>query len=157
VQEPEFHMGGGGLYSTAPDYIRFIEMLLNGGALDGNRVLKSETVKLMGQNHIGDLNVTPLRTAIPGASNDFEPWPDQDVKWGLTFMINTQRTPDGRSPGSLAWAGLANTYYWLDPSRGVGGVILTQILPFIDPKVMPLYSAFERGVYASLDGTKAAA
>ena len=72
-------------------------------------------------------------------------------------MINTQRTPEGRSPGSLAWAGLANTYYWLDPSRNVGGVILTQILPFIDPKVMPLYSAFERGVYRSLDGTKAAA
>jgi CubicO group peptidase (beta-lactamase class C family) len=72
-------------------------------------------------------------------------------------MINTQRTPEGRSPGSLAWAGLANTYYWLDPSRNVGGVILTQILPFIDPKVMDLYAAFERGVYQSLDGTKAAA
>ena len=72
-------------------------------------------------------------------------------------MINTQRTPEGRSPGSLAWAGLANTYYWLDPSRNVGGVLLTQILPFIDPKVMRLYAAFERGVYQSLDGTKAAA
>jgi len=157
VQEPEFHMGGGGLYSTAGDYIRFIRMLLNGGALDGNRVLKPDTVKLMSQNHIGDLNVTPLRTAIPDASNDFDPWPDQDKKWGLSFMINTQRTPEGRSPGSLAWAGLANTYYWLDPSRNVGGVILTQILPFIDPKVMALYAEFERGVYRSLDGTKAAA
>ncbi len=157
VQEPEFHMGGGGLYSTAGDYIRFIQMLLNGGTLRGNRVLKAETVKLMSQNHIGDLNVTPLRTALPEASNDFDPWPDQDKKWGLSFMINTQRTPEGRSPGSLAWAGLANTYYWLDPSRNVGGVILTQILPFIDPKVMRLYAAFERGVYRSLDGTKAAA
>jgi CubicO group peptidase (beta-lactamase class C family) len=132
-------------------------MLLNGGTLDGNQVLKADTVKLMSQNHIGDLTVTPLRTAIPEASNDFEPWSDQDVKWGLSFMINTQRTPDGRSPGSLAWAGLANTYYWLDPACEVGGVILTQILPFIDPKVMPLYSALERGVYQSLDGTKAAA
>ena len=157
AQEPEFHMGGGGLYSTAGDYIRFIQMLLNGGTLNGNRVLKAETVKLMSQNHIGDLNVTPLRTALPEASNDFDPWPDQDKKWGLSFMINTQRTPEGRSPGSLAWAGLANTYYWLDPSRNVGGVILTQILPFIDPKVMQLYAAFERGVYQSLDGTKAAA
>ena len=157
VQEPEFHMGGGGLYSTAGDYIRFIQMLLSGGALEGNRVLKADTVKLMSQNHIGDLNVTPLRTAIPEASNDFEPWPDQDAKWGLSFMINTKRTPEGRSAGSLAWAGLANTYYWLDPSRNVGGVILTQILPFIDPKVMPLYAAFERGVYQSLDGTRAAA
>ena len=157
AQEPEFHMGGGGLYSTAGDYIRFIQMLLNGGSLGGNRVLEAETVKLMSQNHIGDLNVAPLRTALPEASNDFDPWPDQEKKWGLSFMINTQRTPEGRSPGSLAWAGLANTYYWLDPSRNVGGVILTQILPFIDPAVMRLYAAFERGVYQSLDRTKAAA
>ena len=105
VQEPEFHMGGGGLYSTAGDYIRFIQMLLNGGTLNGNRVLKAETVKLMSQNHIGDLNVTPLRTALPEASNHFDPWPDQDKKWGLSFMINTQRTPEGRSPGSLGLGG----------------------------------------------------
>jgi methyl acetate hydrolase len=157
AQEPEFHMGGGGLYSAAGDYIRFIQMLLNGGMLKGNHVLRAETVKLMSQNHIGDLNVTPLRTALPEASNDFDPWPDQDKKWGLSFMINTQRTPEGRSPGSLAWAGLANTYYWLDPSQNVGGVILTQILPFIDPNVMQLYTTFERGVYQSLDRTKAAA
>src|ERR1041385_6770900 len=90
VQEPEFHMGGGGLYSTAGDYIRFIQMLLNGGTLEGNRVLKAETVKLMSQNHIGDLNVTKLTTAIPEASNDFDPWPDQDKKWGLSFLINTR-------------------------------------------------------------------
>ena len=157
AQEPEFHMGGGGLYSTAGDYIRFIQMLLNGGMLKGNHVLRAETVKLMSQNHIGNLNVTPLRTALPEASNDFDPWPDQDKKWGLSFMINTQRTPEGRNPGSLAWAGLANTYYWLDPSQNVGGVILTQILPFIDPNVMQLYTTFERGVYGSLDRTKAAA
>ena len=94
-------MGGGGLYGTAPDYIRFVRMLLNGGALDGNRVLKPETVKLMGENHIGDLNVLPLKTAMPESSNDFDPWPGQDKKWGLSFLINTKRTPEGRSPGSL--------------------------------------------------------
>jgi len=156
VQEPEFHMGGGGLYGTAPDYIRFVRMLLSGGALDGKRVLKSETVKLMGQNHIGDINVTKLMTAAPEFSNDFDPWPDQDKKWGLSFMINTKQTPEGRSPGSLAWAGLANTYFWVDPAANVGGVIMMQLLPFVDGKAMELYAALERGVYQSLGTQKAA-
>jgi methyl acetate hydrolase len=156
VQEPEFHMGGGGLYGTARDYIRFVRMLLSGGALDGNRVLKAETVKLMGQNHIGDINVTKLTTAAPELSNDFDPWPDQDKKWGLSFMINTKRTAEGRSPGSLAWAGLANTYFWVDPAANVGGVIMMQLLPFVDGKAMELYAALERGVYQALGTQKAA-
>ena len=157
VQEPEFHMGGGGLYGTTPDYIRFIRMLLNGGSLDGNRVLKAETVAMMGQNHIGDLNVTKLPTAMPPFSNDVELYPEQDKKWGLSFLINTKRTAEGRSPGSLAWAGLANTYFWLDPARKIGGVILMQLLPFADKEALGLFAALERGVYQSLDGTKAAA
>jgi methyl acetate hydrolase len=157
VQEPEFHMGGGGLYGTAPDYIRFMRMMLSGGALDGNRVLKSETVKLMGENHIGELNVTPMKSALPDASNDVDLYPDQDKKWGLSFLINTRQTAEGRSPGSLAWAGLANTYFWIDPARKVGGVILMQLLPFADAKALQLFAALERGVYRSLDGTRAAA
>jgi len=157
VQEPEFHMGGGGLYGTGPDYIRFIRMLLNGGTLDGNRVLKAETVKLMSQNHIGDINVTPMKTALPDASNDVELYPEQDKKWGLSFLINTKRTAEGRSPGSLAWAGLANTYFWLDPARNVGGVILMQLLPFADKKCLELFGALEHGVYQTLDGTQKAA
>ena len=102
----------------------------------------------MGENHIGDLNVGKMTTAIPDSSNDFDPWPDQDKKWGLSFLINTQRTPEGRSPGSLAWAGLANTYFWIDPARDVGGVIMMQLLPFVDRKAIELYGALERGVYA---------
>jgi CubicO group peptidase (beta-lactamase class C family) len=156
-QEPEFHMGGGGLYSTAPDYIRFVRMLLNGGALDGIRVLKPETVALMGENHIGDLVMSRLPTFMPAVSNDFDPWPEQDKKWGLGFMMNTRRTAEGRSPGSLAWAGLANTYFWVDPARKVGGVILMQLLPFADGKALELFAALERGVYQAMDGAKAAA
>jgi methyl acetate hydrolase len=156
-QDPEFHMGGGGLYGTAPDYIAFIRMLLNGGSLNGNRVLKPETVATMGRNHIGALNVTTLPTAMPPLSNDVELYPEQDKKWGLSFLINTKRTAEGRSAGSLAWAGLANTYFWLDPARKVGGVILMQLLPFADGKALELFGAFERGVYQSLDGTMAAA
>jgi methyl acetate hydrolase len=156
-QQPEFHMGGGGLYGTAHDYIRFIRMFLNKGVLGGNRVLNAETVALMAQNHIGDLNVRRLPAAIPQVTNEIDLYPDQDKKWGLGFMINTQRTADGRSAGSLAWAGLANTYYWIDPTRNVGGVILAQLFPFADKKVLDLFSGFERAVYERLDESKRAA
>jgi CubicO group peptidase (beta-lactamase class C family) len=156
-QDPEFHMGGGGLYGTAHDYIRFIRMLLNKGTLDGNRVLEPETIATMAQNHIGELNMGKMPAAIPQVTNDVDLYPEQDKKWGLSFMINTQRTAEGRSPGSLAWAGLANTYYWLDPSRNVGGVILTQLFPFADKKVLDLFSGFEHAVYEKLDGIKRAA
>jgi CubicO group peptidase (beta-lactamase class C family) len=156
-QEPEFHMGGGGLYGTAHDYIRFIRMFLNKGTLDGNRVLNAETVALMAQNHIGDLNVRRLPAAIPQVTNEIDLYPDQDKKWGLGFMINTQRTAEGRSAGSLAWAGLANTYYWIDPRRNVGGVILAQLFPFADRRVLDLFSGFERAVYGRLDESKRAA
>jgi methyl acetate hydrolase len=156
-QDPEFHMGGGGLYGTARDYIAFIRMLLNGGTLEGNRVLRPETVATMAQNHIGDLNVTPMATAMPQLSNDVALYPDQDKKWGLSFLINTKKTAEGRSPGSLAWAGLANTYFWIDPAHKIGGVILTQLLPFADPKVLELFGKFESGVYQELDREKHAA
>jgi CubicO group peptidase (beta-lactamase class C family) len=77
-------------------------------------------------------------------------------KWGLSFMINTAQTPEGRSPGSLAWAGLANTYYWIDPARDITGVILMQVLPFADPLCLSSFAAFESGVYAGLGSQRAA-
>ncbi|MFZ5740000.1 MAG: serine hydrolase domain-containing protein [Pseudomonadota bacterium] len=157
AQEPEFHMGGGGLYGTAADYLKFTQMILNKGRGNGNQVLKPETVALMGQNHIGDLNVTKLNSAIPFATNDVDLYPGMDKKWGLSFLINTEATPEGRSPGSLAWAGLANTYYWIDPARDVCGVILMQVLPFADAKCLEAFAAFERGVYAGLAAGQQAA
>ena len=158
-QEPEFHMGGGGLYGTAGDYVKFTQMILNKGRGNGNQLLKPETVALMGQNHIGELNMTKMTTAIGWATNDVDLYPDMDKKWGLSFLINTAKTPEGRSPGSLAWAGLANTYFWIDPSRNVSGVILMQLLPFADKQCLEAFAGFERGVYAGLDagsGQKAA-
>jgi methyl acetate hydrolase len=157
-QEPEFFMGGGGLYGTAGDYIKFTRMILNKGRGNGNQVLKAETVATMGQNHIGVLNMTKMVSAVPGATNDVDLYPDMVKKWGLSFLINTAKTPEGRSPGSLAWAGLANTYFWIDPSRDVTGVILMQLLPFADSKCLEAFAGFERGVYAGLDaaGQKAA-
>jgi methyl acetate hydrolase len=156
-QDPEFHMGGGGLYGTAGDYIRFIQMILNKGRGNGNQVLKPETVAMMGQNHIGELNMTRMTSAVAFATNDVDLYPGMDKKWGLSFMINIIRTPEGRSPGSLAWAGLANTYYWIDPSRDISGVILMQVLPFADGKCLTAFSGFESGVYAELDAAQRAA
>ena len=144
----EFFPGGGGLYSTAPDYLRFLRALINGGALDGARILKAETVALMGTNHMGPLNVEPLPSFNPLLSNPVDLMPGVVKKWGLTFLINTEAAPAGRSAGSLAWAGLNNTYYWLDPSAKVAGVFMTQILPFADAAVLQALDAFERAVYA---------
>jgi methyl acetate hydrolase len=150
-QNPEFHMGGGGLYGTADDYIKFTRMILNKGKGNGNQLLKPETVALMGQNHIGELTMTRMTSAVAFATNDVDLYPDMLKKWGLSFLINTARTPEGRSPGSLAWAGLANTYFWIDPARDVSGVILMQVLPFADGKCLEAFAGFERGVYAGLD------
>ncbi len=149
-QEPKFEMGGGGLYSTAPDYIRFVRMILNRGELDGNRVLRPETVDLMAQNHMGNLRVTELKTAIPPLTNDAEFFPGIPKTWALSFQINTEPAPTGRPAGGLMWAGLANSYYWIDLQNGIGGVYITQILPFADVKSLPLYYAFETAVYRAL-------
>ncbi|HXC88983.1 MAG TPA: serine hydrolase domain-containing protein [Stellaceae bacterium] len=149
-QEPEFEMGGGGLYSTAADYLAFAQMFLNDGrAADGAQVLKPETVQLMAENAIGELNVRLLQTAMPASSNDAEFFPGMVKKWGLGFMITTEAVPGGRAAGSLAWAGLGNTYFWIDPRNSVAGVILMQLLPFADTKALALFDRFEKAVYAA--------
>lgn len=147
LTKAEFYGGGGALYSTGPDYMAFLRMLLDGGALNGAQVLRPETVALMAQNHIGDLHVRKLSTQQPTVSNDAEFFPGMAKKWGLTWLINTEDVPGRRSAGSLAWAGLFNTYYWIDPKQQVTGVILTQILPFADPTVLQLLDDFETAVY----------
>lgn len=149
-QEPEFEMGGGGLYSTIGDYARFVRMILNQGKANGHRVLAPETVAAMSTNQMGDNRVCELKSAIPDLSNDAEFFPGMAKTWGLGFMINEAPAPTGRPAGSLAWAGLANSYYWIDPASGIGGVYATQILPFVDEKALPLYFAFETAVYDSL-------
>jgi CubicO group peptidase (beta-lactamase class C family) len=149
-QDPEFDMGGGGLYSSAPDYLKFVRMILARGELGGARVLAPETVDLMSRNHIGELSVTWLKTAMPARSNDAEFFPGVAKRWGLGFMINQERAPTGRSAGGLTWAGLSNAYFWIDPVKGVGGVYLTQVFPFADHKSLGLFLEFETAVYRSL-------
>jgi len=150
-QDPEFEMGGGGLYGTAADYLMFARLFLDQGrAAGGAQVLKSETVRLMAQNAIGDLNVQLLKTANPASSNDAEFFQGMVKKWGLGFMISTAQVAGRRSPGSLAWAGLGNTYFWIDPAKGVAGVILMQLFPFADAKALAVFDRFEKAVYAAL-------
>ena len=149
-EEPEFLMGGGGLYGTARDYLTFTQMILQGGTLNGVPVLRRETVDLMSQNHIAPLDSPAIKTAAPGLSNDVELFPGMRKGWGLSFLINTQEAPTGRSAGSLAWAGLANTYFWIDRTKRVSGVFLSQLLPFYDHTAVDLFGKFETEVYRAL-------
>jgi methyl acetate hydrolase len=146
---PEVFAGGGGLYSTAPDYLRFLQMLLHEGSLGGARILRPETLALMNRNHIGNLSATMMRTQQPARSNDVDLVGlfGADPKWGLAYLTNMAPGLNGRSANSLTWAGLFNSYYWIDPAKRVAGVIMTQILPFADPLALSLYGEFERGVY----------
>ena len=149
-QDPEFHMGGGGLYGTAPDYLRFTRMIVDDGRAGSAQILRSETIAEMSRNHIGALDVPVMKAAAPAVTNDVEWFPGMTKKWGLSFLINTQAAPTGRAPGSLAWAGLANTYYWIDRTRRVTGVFVSQTLPFYDATAVELFTTFETEVYRSL-------
>jgi CubicO group peptidase (beta-lactamase class C family) len=149
-QDPEFEPGGGGLYSCAGDYLRFMRMMLNRGAGTGNQVLQPQTVELMSRNAMGDARVTQLKSYNPALSKDAEFFPGLPKTWGLSFMINEAAAPTGRSAGSLSWAGLSNCYFWIDPKKNIAGVYLTQILPFVDVRSFPLFLEFETAVYRSL-------
>jgi CubicO group peptidase (beta-lactamase class C family) len=143
-----FFSGGGGLVSTAPDYIRFLRALLNGGELDGVRILDAETVDLMAQNQIGELEAGQSGpSTVPGLTKQFDFLPESEDKFGLGFLINTDPVPGGRAAGSLAWAGLANTHFWIDRENDVCGVFMTQVFPFYDPGVISRLQDFEKAIY----------
>ena len=142
---PRAFGGGGGLYSTAPDYIRFMQMILNRGA----GVLRRETVKLMSANQIGALRAGVLKTTAPETSSDLDVHPGARDGHTLGFLVNPAPHRGGRAAGSLAWAGLHNTYYWIDPARDRCAVIMMQFLPFADREAVGLLNEFEQAVYAT--------
>ncbi len=144
--KPELEGGGGGLYSTASDYLRFLAMLLRGGG----GLLRPETVAAMGRNQVGALDMSRMRSVLPLLPGDAASFPGMVEGWGYGFVLNRGRGRAGRAAGSLAWAGLANCYYWIDPAHRVAGVLMTQILPFSDPAVLRLLDAFESGIYTLL-------
>jgi methyl acetate hydrolase len=150
---PTHFSGGGSIYSTAPDYLTLARALMNGGRGNGVAILKPETVALMGENQIGDIPAGIMKTTNPALSNDVDFFPGVALRWGLGHMINLTPGPNGRSAGSMTWAGLLNTYYWIDPQKRVAAVFMSQVLPFADKPALTLYRRFERGVY---DAVKAA-
>lgn len=147
-QQPQFQMGGGGLYSTPNDYLRFLRMLLGRGELEGRRVLAEKLVEEGMRNQIGRLTVGPIPTVDPAISFDVDLLPGTTKKWGLLGMINMTESPLGRSAGSLFWAGLSNCYYWVDWAKGNTGVLFSQLLPFGDAKVLATFDQFESAVRA---------
>ncbi|MER2535159.1 MAG: serine hydrolase domain-containing protein [Rhizobiaceae bacterium] len=149
--EREFISGGGTIHSTAGDYLAFLRMLLNDGRAGGGQVLRPETVARLSQNRTPGMVVSKLDPAIPSMSNAVELLPGRAKGWGLGTMVNFETLPTGRRAGSLAWAGLPNTWFWVDRDAGVAGVLMTQILPFADKAVLDLFERFEGSVYAALD------
>lgn len=145
---PKAFNGGGGLYSTAADYVRFMQMILNRGAgPNRQRVLKAATVRSMARNQIGTSPAGKMRSFKPLVSADVDIQPGHAEQWGLGFLINPVPYAGGRAARSLAWAGLFNTFYWIDPKRDRCGVILMQFLPFVDKEAVGLLDEFERSVY----------
>ena len=149
-QEPEVELGGAGLYGTVEDYSRFLQMILGRGRRNGVQVLRPETVDRMVVNNMGNLRVVPLPTAMPGFSGDAEFYPGTEKSWGLTFQINEEPLPTGRPAGGLMWAGLANSYYWIDMENQAAGTYISQQFPFADPRSFRLFEATERAYYASI-------
>ena len=145
--EPEVHMGGHGLHGTVGDYMKFIRMWLNDGVGTSGRVLSPETVAAAVQNGLEGQHVGLLPGVLPTLSNDAEFFPGVPKGWAYSFMTNEEVAPTGRPAGSLAWAGLANLYYWIDRQTGVGGFWATQILPFADAGSINGYLEFETAVY----------
>lgn len=144
----EFDGGGGGLSGTAADYARFLRMILNGGrTADGSALLPPDMAALLLSNQVGDLRAGRMPSAMAELASPFDLFPDQHCGWSLAGLVNPQPGPHGRSAGSLAWAGIFNSYYWADPAAGLAGVFLTQLVPFADPGALTAFAAFERMAY----------
>jgi methyl acetate hydrolase len=147
---PKAYNGGGGLYSTAPDYVRFTQMFLRHGKGPKNeQILQPKTVDMMATIQTGHLSAGKLKTVRPNISSDVDFHPGFKDGFGFGFLINSKGYDSGRSAGSLAWAGVANTYFWIDPRKSVAGVIMMQFLPFADKEAIAVLGDFEHAVYAS--------
>ena len=128
--------------------MKFERMVLGGGKLGNKRVLRSETVEQMSRNQIGDLTLVPLNSVFPQLAKNPIRVPGSLDKFGLGFAINSKPVEGGRSAGSLAWAGINNTYFWIDSQRKTCAVVLMQFLPFSDDAAISTVENFERAVYA---------
>jgi CubicO group peptidase (beta-lactamase class C family) len=144
-----FFSGGGGLYSTAADYMKFIRALMAGGQLGERRILSAESVAMMGANQIGGSMLRPVVSVIPELAANGVAMPGALDKFGLGFALNSRAIENGRGAGTLSWAGIYNTFFWIDREKQVAAVFMTQLLPFLDRGALQLVEEFDRAVYAS--------
>jgi CubicO group peptidase (beta-lactamase class C family) len=146
-QTPEMYMGGAGLYGTVPDYVRFLQVFLNDGRGAHGQVLKPETVRLFTANHTGDVEWPGMKSAIPAMTADVQLLPGTPKRWSLGALRNEADVPGRRRAGSQFWAGLSNTYFWVDPASKLCGVTASAYFPFADPPALEMFDALERGAY----------
>ena len=146
---PKAYNGGGGLSSTAADYIRFTQMILRKGlGPNKERILQPKTVEMMMTNQTGNLQAGKMKSYRPTVSSDVDLHPGESDRYTFGFLLNQKAYPGGRSEGSLAWAGIDNTFYWIDPKKSLSAVIMMQFLPFVDKEAVGVLGEFERAVYA---------
>jgi CubicO group peptidase (beta-lactamase class C family) len=129
--------GGGGLFSTAADYARFAQMLLNGGELDGTRILGRKTVELMSTNSLGN-----LANPHPGQA------PELGFGLGVRIITDLGQNRFLGSPGMFGWDGAATTLYWIDPKERMVSILITQHRPYNEDDI---FATFMNGVYAAVE------
>jgi len=145
--QPEFYGMGHAMYSTAPDYMRFLRMILGKGQLDGKRILSEQSVAAMTQDQMQGLTFETMYSSSPLTADVVL---DGDPVHSFIAVTNRKDVPGKRSAGTQSWAGVCNSHYWVDPAKGVAAVIMTQSLPFVEKPMMDTYDEFERAVYAAL-------
>ena len=143
--------GDGGLNTTVADYARFIQFILNDGvAPDGERLLSSESIAELGRNQLGDVRVRLMDEPTPNLARAFPLGAGRDG-FGFGFQITGRHVdPSVRPPGSMSWAGIFNTEFWIDRENGIGAVLMMQYLPFYDPDAIEVLQGFESRVYSAL-------
>ena len=144
----QFFSGGGGLSSTAADYARFVRAMLAGGQLEGRRILSPQSVAEMRKNQIGELTLRPLTSVLPQLAVDGATLPGALDKFGLGFALNSRTADTPRGVNTMAWAGIYNTFFWIDTEKQIGAVLMTQMLPGLDAGPRKLLEDFDRAVYA---------
>ena len=142
--------GDGGLVSTADDYARFIQLILGRGELDSVRLLSEAAVEEMSRNQLEGITVIEQPGAIPNLSRPFPPTGAGQDGFSLAFQVSTEEVEDRRRPGSLSWSGLGNAHFWVDPTTGIGVVLLFQIFPFYDEAVLDVMNRFEKVLYGEI-------
>jgi CubicO group peptidase (beta-lactamase class C family) len=121
-------------------------MILNGGQLDGNRILSESGLETMLADQMNGLTFETMVSCAPITADVVLP---DDTSHSMIAALHTSDVPGKRSAGTQSWAGVCNTHYWVDPDKDLAAVIMTQSLPFVEPAFMETYDAFERSVYAA--------